>query len=86
MLVKPEAIGAGKLFSKNLLSEDAEVVAENTAVENTASKTSNVIIDKRVFVFFLTSEILFGDFESDVFIVIVSLIFLFNFFWEFFDS
>ena len=83
MLLKLDAIGAGRLFSKNLSSEDADVVAENTAVENTASKTSNVIIDKCVFVFFLTSKILFGEFESGVFIVIVSLISLLNFFGNF---
>ncbi len=82
MLLKLDAIGAGRLFSKNLSSEDADVVAENTAVENTASKTNNVIIDKRVFVILATREILFAEFVLDVFIIFGFLNILFNFFCE----
>lgn len=62
MLVKLDAIGAGRLFSKNLSSDDAEVVAENTAVEDTAIKTNSVIIKNRVlFMFiFLPVELVFA--------------------------
>ncbi len=74
MLLKPDAIGAGRLFSKNLSSEDAEVVAENTAVEDTAINTNDAIIDKRVFVFLVTREILFAEFDWGVLIIIDSLI------------
>ncbi len=82
MLLKLDAIGAGRLFAKNVSSEDADVVAENTAVENTAIKTNNVITDKRVFVFFFTREFLFGEFVPDVFITIVSLLSFLIFFCE----
>jgi hypothetical protein len=71
MLLKLDAIGAGRLFSKNLSSDDAAVVAENTAVDDTAIKTNNAIIVKRVFVFLVAPEILFAFFGRGVFIIIV---------------
>jgi hypothetical protein len=69
MLLKLDAIGAGRLFSKNLSSEDAPAVAENTAVEDTASKTNSAIIDNRVLVFFVVGEILFALVEPGAFIL-----------------
>jgi hypothetical protein len=46
MLLKLDAIGAGRLFSKNLSSEDADVVAENVAVAVKATITNNTSSQK----------------------------------------